>query len=122
MEKRGYFISKTTVAAFHPKGAALYDAFNPAARKYYWNQIDQALFKIGADAWWMDTDEPETEGREENILLGHQLAIGSGDRYANIYPLMDTANVYRGQRGATDQKRVFILSRSAIAGSQRNAV
>jgi len=34
MEKRGYFIAKTTVQAFHPKGAALYDPFNPAARKY----------------------------------------------------------------------------------------
>jgi alpha-D-xyloside xylohydrolase len=30
--------------------------------------------------------------------------------------------VYEGQRAATDQKRVFILSRSAFAGSQRNAV
>jgi alpha-D-xyloside xylohydrolase len=30
--------------------------------------------------------------------------------------------VYQGQRGASDQKRVFILSRSAFAGSQRNGV
>ena len=41
------------------------------------------LFKIGVDAWWLDTTEPETEGREENIQLSHKLAIGSGDRYAN---------------------------------------
>jgi len=35
---------------------------------------------------------------------------------------MTTTAVYEGQRAATDQKRVFILSRSAFAGSQRNAV
>jgi len=122
MDQRGYFIAKTAVAAFHPKGAALYDASNPEARKYYWNLIDNALFKIGADAWWMDTTEPETEGREENILLDHRIWAGNGARYANLYPLMTTAGVYQGQRTATDQKRVFILSRSAFAGIQRNAV
>ncbi len=94
----------------------------PEARKYYWQLMDKALFKIGIDAWWLDTTEPETEGQEENILLGHKLAIGSGDRYVNIYPLMTTGAVYDGQRSASDKKRVFILSRSAFAGDQRNGV
>ncbi len=122
MERRGYFIDKTKVAGFHPLGMAVYDATNPAARHYYWSLVDKALFRIGADAWWMDTTEPETEGQQENILLGHKLAIGSGDRYANVYPLLDTQGVYRGQRTASSDKRVFILSRSAFAGSQRNGV
>jgi alpha-glucosidase (family GH31 glycosyl hydrolase) len=30
---------------------ALYDAFNPAARDYYWNLVNNSLFKIGVDAW-----------------------------------------------------------------------
>ena len=34
---------------------------------------------------------------------------------------MTTTAVYQGQRAASDKKRVFILSRSAYAGSQRNA-
>jgi alpha-D-xyloside xylohydrolase len=40
----------------------------------------------------------------------------------NIYPMLDTQGIYQGQRAASDQKRVFILSRSAFSGSQRNAV
>jgi alpha-D-xyloside xylohydrolase len=84
--------------------------------------MNKALFRIGLDAWWLDTTEPETEGQEENILLGHKLAAGSGDRYVNVYPLMTTGAVYNGQRSASDQKRVFILSRSAFAGAQKNAV
>lgn len=122
MDKLGYFIARTTVPAFHPKGAAVYDAFNPAARKFYWNLIDNSLFKIGADAWWLDTTEPETEGVEENLLLNHHVYIGNGAQYANIYPLMTSMGVYQGQRAATDDKRVFILSRSAYAGIQRYAV
>ena len=122
MDRRGYFIDRTKVQSFHPKGTAAYDAFNPEARKYYWNLIDQSLFKIGADAWWMDTTEPETEGTEENLLLSKKVAIGSGARYANLFPLMTTTAVHDGQRAESDQKRVFILSRSAFAGIQRNGV
>jgi alpha-D-xyloside xylohydrolase len=84
--------------------------------------VNKGLFSIGADAWWMDTTEPETEGQEGNILLNHKLAAGSGNRLVNLYPLLDTQGVYQGQRSTSDQKRVFILSRSAFAGSQRNAV
>ncbi|MFZ0198843.1 MAG: glycoside hydrolase family 31 protein [Candidatus Sulfotelmatobacter sp.] len=124
MDKKGWFIDKFKFAKapFHADAMAVYDATNPEARKFYWDQVDQGLFRIGVDAWWMDTTEPETEGQQENIQLGHKLAIGSGDRYANVYPLLDTAAVYDGQRAASDQKRVYILSRSAFAGSQRNAV
>jgi alpha-D-xyloside xylohydrolase len=124
MEQHGYFIDKTKVAhpPFHALGMAVYDPTNPAARKYYWDLMNEHLFKLGTDAWWLDTTEPETEGQEENILLNHKLHIGSGNRYANIFPLMTTKAVYDGQRSASDQKRVFILSRSAFAGSQRNGV
>ena len=124
MDKRGWFVDKFKFAKppYHTAGMAVYDATNPEARKYYWQLMDKALFNIGIDAWWLDTTEPETEGQEENILLGHKLAAGSGNRYVNIYPLMTTGAVYDGQRGASDKKRVFILSRSAFAGDQRYAV
>ena len=124
MDKNGWFIDKTVVAKppYHKAEMAVYDASSPDARKYYWQLMDDALFKIGVDAWWLDTTEPETEGREENIQLNHKLAIGSGNRYVNLFPLMTTTAVYEGQHVASEQKRVFILSRSAFAGSQRNAV
>ncbi len=121
MDKRGFFIAKTKVSGFHPAGMALYDAFNPEARKYYWNLMDKALFKIGVDAWWLDTTEPETEGLETNLLVTHNVALGNGARYANEFPLLTTTAVYQGQRAASEQKRVFILSRSGYAGIQRNS-
>ena len=121
MDQHGFFIDRTKVPSFHPPRMALYDAFNPDARKYYWNLMDQALFKIGVDAWWLDTTEPETEDRETNILVTNKTYLGNGARYANAFPLMTTQGVYQGQRSESDNKRVFILSRSAFAGVQRNA-
>lgn len=124
MDKHGWFVDKFKYAKppYHTDAMAVYDATNQEARKFYWDKVNQGLFSIGADAWWMDTTEPETEGQEDNILLNHRLAAGSGNRYVNVYPLLDTGAVYDGQRGASNTKRVFILSRSAFAGSQRNAV
>ena len=124
MQSKGWFVDtfKYAKPPYHANGMAVYDATSPEARKYYWDLVNKGLFSIGADAWWMDTTEPETEGQEENILLNHKLAAGSGNRYVNAYPLLDTQAVYQGQRSTSDKKRVFILSRSAFAGSQRNAV
>jgi alpha-D-xyloside xylohydrolase len=124
MDKQGWFIDKFRYdkLPYHRAGMAAYDATNPAARKYYWELMNKALFSIGIDSWWLDTVEPETEGLEENIQLGHKLSIGSGNRYVNLYPLLTEEGVYQGQRRASDQKRVFILGRSAFAGSQRAAV
>jgi alpha-D-xyloside xylohydrolase len=124
MDAQGWFIDKFKFdkLPYHRAGMAVYDASNPEARRYYWGLMNKALFKIGVDAWWLDTVEPETEGQEENILLGHKLAIGSGDRHLNLYPLLTESGVYEGQRAASDRKRVFILARSAFAGSQRYGV
>lgn len=121
-DKNGWFIAKTLTGGFHPVGQALYDPTNPDARRQYWKNLNTALFQKGVDAWWLDTDEPETEGREDNILVDHQLHIGSGARYANIYPLWHTEGVSEGQQKASDKKRVFILSRSAYSGVQRYGV
>ena len=124
MDQHGWFVDKFKFAKppYHTNGMAVYDATNPEARKFYWDRIDKSLFSIGVDAWWMDTTEPETEGQEDNILLNRKLAAGSGNRYVNVFPLMDTGAVYEGQRSASDKKRVYILSRSAFSGTQRNSV
>jgi alpha-D-xyloside xylohydrolase len=124
MERRGWFVDtfKYAKPPYHADRMAVYDATSAEARKYYWGLMDKGLFKLGVDAWWLDTTEPETEGQEDNILLGHKLTMGSGDRYVNLFSLLTTGAVYDGQRSASNDKRVFTLSRSAFAGAQRYAV
>jgi alpha-D-xyloside xylohydrolase len=122
MKQNGWLLDTMKISGFHPAGMGPYDPTNPEAAKFYWNNVNKALFAKGVDSWWLDTDEPETEGKEDNIIVSSKLHIGSGARYANIYPLAHTGNVANGQRAASDQKRVFILSRSAYAGAQRNII
>lgn len=122
MDEHNWFIARTLVGGFHPTGMALYDATNPEARAYFWSLMNKNLLSKGVDAWWLDTDEPETENREAGLIETNKISLGNGARYSNIFPLEHTQAVHDGQRAATDQKRVFILSRSAFAGAQRNGI
>lgn len=103
-------------------GTPDYDPTNPKAKEFYWNHLLKPLVAQGWDGFWLDSSEPETwNGESDAILDDKQLSIGAGALYANIFPLMHTGNVYEHWRQATDQKRAFILTRSAFAGQQRNA-
>ncbi len=97
-----------------------YDAFNPRARRLYWNELKTQLLPLGVDAWWLDASEPQlcnNWGEFADIKTN----AGYGAFVYNAYPLMHTTAVYQGQREATSSKRVMILTRSAWAGQQRNS-
>src|SRR5690349_45708 len=84
--------------------------------------MNTALFSKGVDAWWMDATEPEmiNEGTPESLKATmNPTALGSGARMANAYALANSQAVYEGQRATDPRKRVFILTRSAFAGTQR---
>jgi alpha-D-xyloside xylohydrolase len=104
--------------------STFYDAFNPAARELFWEQINAKLNVIGIDAWWMDATEPDIESNnsiEERKLLMSPTALGPGAQYFNAYSLLNSKVVYEGLRAADPDKRVFILTRSAFAGQQKYA-
>ena len=54
------------------------------------------------------------------ILRYKQLQIGSGAEFTNIFPLAHTGGVQQHWRQASEEKRVFLLTRSAFLGQQRN--
>jgi alpha-D-xyloside xylohydrolase len=109
---------------------AYYDAFSAGGRDLFWQQIDQQLFSLGVDAWWLDATEPETvegpytslaHGRELYETHMHPTAAGTGSRMLNAYTLVNSQGIYEGQRTKAPDQRVFILTRSAFAGQQRYA-
>jgi alpha-D-xyloside xylohydrolase len=103
-------------------GTTDYDATNQTARDFYWDALIGKVFAQGWDGFWLDSSEPECcNGYSDATLDNRQLSIGNGARYTNIFPLMHTGNVYDHWRATTDKKRVFILTRSAFLGQQRNA-
>lgn len=112
LDEKGFLYPKAT------EDARYYDAFNPQAREMYWRQMNDLLFKKGIDAWWLDATEPEIP---MDRYREFPTALGPGARVLNAFSLKTTEAVYKGQREATNDKRVFILTRSVFAGQQRNA-
>ncbi len=104
--------------------STFYDAFNAEARKGFWNLIHNKLYAKGIDAWWMDASEPDILSNvspQHRKLQMTPTALGAAAEFMNAYPLQNAKGIYEGQRSADSNKRVFLLTRSAFAGSQRYA-
>lgn len=102
----------------YPSGVRVYDAFDPRARDIYWKHLNEGLFQLGIDGWWMDSTEPDHLSFKPEDM-DNKTAMGSFRKVRNAYPLVTVGGVYDKQRAETSDKRVFILTRSAFAGQQR---
>ena len=99
-----------------------YDAYAEGARELFWQQMYEHYYPLGIDAWWMDASEPNirdcTDMDYRKALCG-PTALGSSPEYFNAYSIVNADAIYNGQRGADNDKRVFLLTRSGFAGLQR---
>ena len=100
---------------FEIPGTHVYDPTNPAARDFFWNQLAGKLLAQGWDAFWLDSAEPEEYWPHwgDAVLRSKQLHIGSGLEYTNIFPLEHTGGIQEHWKQTTQEKRVFLLTRSA---------
>lgn len=101
---------------------SFYDAYSPGARKLFWNQLNEHIYKYGMDAWWMDASEPDilsNASLEYRKKLSGPTALGSSTEFLNTYALMNADGIFNGQRSVDPNKRVFLLTRSGFAGLQR---
>ncbi len=114
---------------------SVYDAFDPEARRLYFDQLKRTHFSYGTDAWWCDSSEPFTPE------WSHRMRMEEGDtyrafceeaglrmpyEYCNSFPLYHAMGIYENQRRAMDSPgysgrgmRVVNLTRSAYTGQQR---
>ena len=101
---------------------SFYDAYSADARKLFWKQMNEHLYSLGIDAWWMDASEPNvrdcTDMPYRKKLCG-PTALGPSTEYFNAYALMNAEAIYDGQRHTNNSDRVFLLTRSGFAGLQR---
>lgn len=116
---------------------SVYNAFDPEARKYYWQYANDEFFSNGFDAWWCDSSEPidadwnrapstpdgHPYGRDDHELRWHlnkdALSAALGSERSSLYSLYHARGIYENQRAATSSKRVVNLTRSGYAGQQR---
>ncbi len=105
-----------------------YDAFNPEARRLYWEQAERELFSGGFDGWWCDSTEPfaAPDWGGEKLLPEaerYRLVGGEHERYldpsvANAYALVHAEGIFTHQTYGP----VVNLTRSRCAGSQKYSV
>lgn len=125
MQRQGFLLNRN--AAEERKDwlgyvSTFYDVHNPAARKQFWQLLNNHLYSKKIDAWWMDASEPDIHSNfpiAKRKELFYPNAMGSAIKYFNSYPLLNSQAIYEGQRATNDNKRVFILTRSGFAGIQR---
>ncbi len=101
---------------------SFYDAYNPEARKLFWSQMNEHLYGLGVDAWWMDASEPNVQDNTDmdyRKKLCGPTYLGPSTKYFNAYALMNAEAIYDGQRSVNPDNRVFLLTRSGFAGQQR---
>jgi alpha-D-xyloside xylohydrolase len=125
MLNAGYFIATERGAPHHADWpdrhasarlpVAFYDASNPGAREYLWDQLYANYYRYGIKVFWLDACEPEIKpGHVENL----RLAVGPGREVLNRYPADHARTIHDGMRAAGEHE-VVSLVRSAWAGSQQ---
>jgi alpha-D-xyloside xylohydrolase len=105
----------------YPSGVKVYDAFHPEARAIYWKYLKK-LYDYGTDAWWMDSTDPDFFDPRESDYQ-HPVYGGTWRSQRNAFPLETVRGIYQAQRrqesgDRSQEKRVFIMTRSSYAGQQ----
>jgi len=92
-----------------------YDATQPEARAFIWEQVREGYYKHGIKVYWLDACEPEIKPRDFENLRYH---LGNGQTITNIYPFLNAQAFYEGMK-TEGETEIINLCRSAWAGSQR---
>jgi alpha-D-xyloside xylohydrolase len=91
-----------------------YDATNPKARAYLWEQIVKGYVEYGIRLFWLDTMEPELIPLELDNTRFH---LGNGSEVAGVYPKCHQQAFFEGL-ASVGEKAPMTLGRSAWVGSQ----
>ena len=68
----------------YPSGVRVYDCYSSEARDIYWENLSR-LHKMGIDAWWMDSTDPDHVNYKESDL-DEKCSAGSYRSVRNLFP------------------------------------
>lgn len=116
----------------------IYNSFLEDARRLYWQQLQDGLWKYGIDAWWCDSSEPITPEWNHSMKpepfrsyeeFNDQAGSSIGADVCNSYGFYHAMTIYEGQRAEEEKKanetnqnlnkRVMNLTRNGYIGQQR---
>ncbi|NIJ55723.1 TIM-barrel domain-containing protein [Dyadobacter arcticus] len=93
----------------------LLDIFKPATQNWLWQQYKR-LAAQGVAGWWTDKIEPDYDPMDALY------ALGTASQIHNFYPLFWSKNIFDQHQRDFPNDRLFNLTRSGWAGSQRYGV
>lgn len=120
MQDKGLFVrtERGSIQCFDFQGdTVIYDALNPEARLFLWNQVKENYYRYGIDMFWLDEAEPEYSAYDYDHYRHY---TGSALKVANSYAKAHAKAFYDGMR-AQGQTDIVNLLRCAWVGSQRYA-
>ena len=112
-------------------GQNICNAFDKEARELYWKQTREGLAIHGIESWWCDSSEPITpewghlECPPEEIQFAEYLQTAADSmplEKSNAYGYYHAMGMYQGQLKDYPDRRMLILTRSGITGSQKFGV
>lgn len=112
----------------YPSGVRVYKPYTAEARNIYWDNLKR-MFRMGVDAWWMDSTDPDhMDFKDSDLDETTPIDTPDGVREVsyrsvrNIFPLKTVEGVTSSQLsedGSPKAARPFVLTRSYFAGQQR---
>ena len=121
MEENGYLVQSdrgVNVNMTWMGATTFYDATNPDAQKFVWEQCKKNYYDKGIHCFWLDEAEPEYGPYDFDL---YRYYAGPALSCSNIYPLMYAKGFYDGLQ-SVGQKDIINLVRCAWAGSQKYGV
>ena len=121
MEENGYLVQAdrgVNVNMTWMGATTFYDATNPDAQKFVWEQCKKNYYDKGIHCFWLDEAEPEYGPYDFDL---YRYYAGPALSCSNIYPLMYAKGFYDGLQ-SVGQKDIINLVRCAWAGSQKYGV
>lgn len=120
MFDRGLFVrtERGSIQCFDFQGdTVIYDALNPEAREFIWEQAKKNYYDYGIDMFWLDEAEPEYSAYD---FEHYRHYTGPALKVANSYPKLHAKAFYDGLKSEGREDIVNLL-RSAWVGSQKYA-
>lgn len=121
MEENGYLVQAdrgVNVNMTWMGATTFYDATNPDAQRFVWEQCRKNYYDRGIRCFWLDEAEPEYGPYDFDLYRYH---IGPALSCSNVYPLLYAKGFYDGLQ-SVGQKDIINLVRCAWAGSQKYGV
>ncbi len=121
MNERGYLVTADRGMGCHMTwmgNTVFFDATNPGAQRYVWEQCRQNYYDKGIRCFWLDEAEPEYGPYDFD---NYRYWAGPAQSCSNVYPVGYAKGFYDGLTAAGETD-VMSLVRCAWAGSQKYAV